>query len=122
MRNLGNIASSPISTPLSPTRKIDKDRKFMELYEEAKQRKERLEKVQAELLDKECTFKPHLVTKDSKLTASILQECMGHIDPSSSGQQMNLALNNNQTVTPIRFSASGTTSGNTSLVVFDRLA
>ena len=41
MRNLGNITSSPLSTPLSPVRKTEKDKKFMELYEEAKQRKER---------------------------------------------------------------------------------
>ena len=79
MRNLGNITSSPMSFPLSPVRKTGAeqqiDKKFMELYEEAKQRKERLEKVQAELLDKECTFKPHLVTKDSKLTQSVLSEC-----------------------------------------------
>jgi len=49
MRNLGNITSSPMSVPLSPVRKTGAeqqiDRKFMELYEEAKQRKERLEKV-----------------------------------------------------------------------------
>jgi hypothetical protein len=41
MRNLGQITSSPLSTPLSPLRKNDKDKKFLELYEEAKQRKER---------------------------------------------------------------------------------
>ncbi len=94
----------------------------MELYEEARQRKERQEKVQAELLDKECTFKPHLICKDSKLTQSILQDCcMSHIE--TTGQ----ATNNGLAVTPMRFSAAmsnggGTTSGNTSLVVFDRLA
>jgi hypothetical protein len=36
MRNLGQITSSPLSTPLSPVRKNEKDKKFMELYEEAK--------------------------------------------------------------------------------------
>lgn len=41
MRNLGQITSSPLSTPLSPLRKNDKDKKFLELYEEAKQRKDR---------------------------------------------------------------------------------
>ena len=45
-----------------------KDRKFMELYEEAMKREERKRKVETEILDKECTFKPHLVTKESRLT------------------------------------------------------
>jgi hypothetical protein len=36
MQNLGQITSSPLSTPLSPVRKNEKDKKFMELYEEAK--------------------------------------------------------------------------------------
>lgn len=28
--------------------------------------------VKKEMLDKECTFKPHLVTKESRLTKSVL--------------------------------------------------
>ena len=70
MKNLG-ITSSP-TAPLSPNAahrvRNERDRKFMELYDEAKHRQDRQQKVQAELLDKECTFKPHLITKDSKLT------------------------------------------------------
>jgi hypothetical protein len=46
--------------------------KFQELYDEAKLRKERYEKVKIEMLDKECTFKPHLVTKESKVSRSII--------------------------------------------------
>ena len=40
----------------------------MELYEEAMKREERKRKVESEILDKECTFKPHLITKESRLT------------------------------------------------------
>jgi hypothetical protein len=40
----------------------------MELYEEAMKREERKKKVETEIMDKECTFKPHLVTKESRLT------------------------------------------------------
>ena len=29
-------------------------------------------------LDKECTFKPYLVTRDSKLSKSVLQDCLSH--------------------------------------------
>ena len=46
--------------------------KFHELYDDARLRKERFEMVKKEMLDKECTFKPHLVTKDSRLTKYVL--------------------------------------------------
>ena len=46
--------------------------KFHELYDDARLRKERFEMVKKEMLDKECTFKPHLVTKESRLTKSML--------------------------------------------------
>ena len=45
-----------------------KERKFLELYEEAMKREERKKKVETEIMDKECTFKPHLITKESRLT------------------------------------------------------
>jgi hypothetical protein len=46
--------------------------KFLDLYEDARLRKERFEMVKKEMLDKACTFKPHLVTKESKLAKSVL--------------------------------------------------
>lgn len=54
-----------------------RDRKFQELYDEAKLRKDRQEKVYDVQLDKECTFKPHLVTKDSKLAKTVLSGTAG---------------------------------------------
>ena len=35
-------------------------------------REERKKKVENEIMDKECTFKPHLITKESRLTQSVL--------------------------------------------------
>ena len=35
-------------------------------------REERKKKVETEIMDKECTFKPHLITKESRLTQSVL--------------------------------------------------
>ncbi len=61
----GGVVLSPKS---AMTAQSQKDRKFMELYEEAMKREERKRKVETEILDKECTFKPHLVTKESRLT------------------------------------------------------
>jgi hypothetical protein len=46
--------------------------KFLDLYDDARLRKERIEMVKKEMLDKECTFKPHLVTKESRATKSVL--------------------------------------------------
>lgn len=66
-------------------------------------------------MDKECTFKPYLVTKDSKLTQSVLQDCLSH-QGESAGQRGG---------TPTKYTppTSGVNSGNTSVVVvFDRLA
>ena len=62
----GGVILSPKSA--ATTGNNAKDRKFLELYEEAMKREERKKKVETEILDKECTFKPHLVTKESRLT------------------------------------------------------
>ena len=64
-------------------------------------------------MDKECTFKPHLVTKESRLTQSVLQDCMSHIEAGPCGSKLT------PTKTPC---TSGFVSGNNSMVVFDRLA
>ena len=83
----------------------------MELYEEAMKREERKRKVESEILDKECTFKPHLITKESRLTQSVLQDCLSQIEAGPQGHTPNKS--------PY---TSGFVSGNNSMVVFDRLA
>ena len=80
---VGGVGASPIHSNerggvvLSPksgmtSTQSAKDRKFLELYGEAQKREERKRKVEIEIMDKECTFKPHLITKDSRLTQSVL--------------------------------------------------
>lgn len=61
---------SPNTTDLKINDFFDqiKKNKFNELYEDAKQRFERQDKIYSACVDKECTFKPKLVTEDSKLS------------------------------------------------------
>jgi hypothetical protein len=103
-----------------------KERKFQELYDEAQQRRERQEKVYSECLDKECTFQPHLVTRDSRLSKSVLQEFLTHnqeapgdrTPPPAAGKGASLLIS------PIPGNTSSEhviNSGNTSLV-FERLS
>ena len=67
------------------------DRKFQELYDEARQRRERQERINSACLDKECTFRPRLVTKDSKLSKTVLQEC-GDNSPKENKMLQNSSL------------------------------
>lgn len=67
-----NERGGVVSPKSGTTTQSMKDRKFQELYDEALRREERKKKVEQEILDKECTFKPHLVTKESRLTQSVL--------------------------------------------------
>ena len=62
-------------------------------------------------LDKECTFKPRLVTKESKLTQSVLQDCVSQ-DRTTPGKSPIPHTNNESGIIA---------SGNTSLV-FERLS
>ena len=68
-------------------------------------------------LDKECTFKPHLVTRDSKLSKSVLQDCVSHHEDQYCRRDHTPAKS------PIQFGSDsgGVNSGNISLV-FDRLS
>lgn len=69
--------------------------KFQELYDEARQRRERQERVSSACLDKECTFRPRLVTKDSKLSKTVLQECA---EPDNSPKDNTMLRNNSSSV------------------------
>ena len=48
--------------------------KFMALYDDAKHRNLRQEHIYAKCIDKECTFKPVLITKNSKVSQSTIKE------------------------------------------------
>jgi len=48
--------------------------KFMALYDDAKSRELRQEQIYAKCIDKECTFKPVLITQKSKLSKSLVKE------------------------------------------------
>lgn len=51
-----------------------KTAKFMALYDDAKSRELRQEQIYAKCIDKECTFKPALITQKSKLSQSLVKE------------------------------------------------
>lgn len=65
---LSNERGGVVSPKSGLTVQTAKERKFLELYGEAMKREERMKKVVSEIMDKECTFKPHLITKESRLT------------------------------------------------------
>ena len=48
--------------------------KFLALYDDAKHRNLRQEHIYAKCFDKECTFKPTLVTKKSKISQMTVKE------------------------------------------------
>jgi hypothetical protein len=48
--------------------------KFLALYDDAKHRNLRQEHIYAKCFDKECTFKPRLVTKQSKVSQMTVKE------------------------------------------------
>ncbi|TNV85154.1 hypothetical protein FGO68_gene11081 [Halteria grandinella] len=84
--------------------------KFHELYDDARLRKERFEMVKKEMLDKECTFKPHLVTKESRLTKSVLTATTHPNQPTVVEQHIN------QDIHQARVTQMGGESNNTSMV------
>ena len=67
-------ADSIDSMPLEDETQVKKraiaqrDEKFMSLYDDAKHRNLRQEHIYNKCIDKECTFKPKLVTQTSKLS------------------------------------------------------
>lgn len=48
--------------------------KFIALYDDAKHRNLRQEHIYAKCIDKECTFKPDLITQKSKISQSTIKE------------------------------------------------
>ena len=48
--------------------------KFIALYDDAKHRNLRQEHIYAKCIDKECTFKPELITQKSKISQSTIKE------------------------------------------------
>lgn len=53
---------------------LNDNNKFLALYDDAKHRNLRQEHIYAKCFDKECTFKPKLITKESKVSQKTVQE------------------------------------------------
>lgn len=53
--------------------------KFMALYDDAKHRNFRQEHIYAKCYDKECTFKPELITQKSKVSQNTIKEVKSYV-------------------------------------------
>jgi hypothetical protein len=53
--------------------------KFLALYDDAKHRNLRQEHIYSKCYDKECTFKPELITKQSKVSQNTIKEVTSYV-------------------------------------------
>ena len=53
--------------------------KFLALYDDAKHRNLRQEHIYAKCYDRECTFKPELITKNSKVSQNTIKEVTSYV-------------------------------------------
>jgi len=66
----------------SDSKKLN-DGKFMALYDDAKHRTLRKEHIYKKCVDKECTFKPKLITQDSKISKMTIKEVQKRVQDRS---------------------------------------
>lgn len=59
---------------IAQQRQLQKEEKFLALYDDAKHRILRKEHIYSNCIDQECTFKPRLITQHSKVSKSTVKE------------------------------------------------
>lgn len=99
LRTLSKSSFNPIKGPKTTTqqkKQMQKDEKFTALYEDAKHRILRKDHIYANCNDKECTFKPKLITQHSKVSKSTVKYAQNFVKDKS--MNMAMALSNKENV------------------------
>lgn len=80
---MNNLSSPPVSYSLlevgvnkvqDKKHQVDNASKHVALYNDAKFRSQRQEQIYSRCIDKECTFKPKLITKESVVSKKTVRE------------------------------------------------